>query len=67
MSDNSETRLKHAEKNEQAFQQYNERRARIEEQGGTPENEPVPFACECDNPLHAKGLSPLIAGGSRVW
>ena len=48
MSSNGTRRLRRAEKNEQAFKAHNERRAAIEEAGHVPEDEPVPFACECD-------------------
>ena len=50
MSSNHQARLEHATKNEQTFQSYNARRAAIEESGGTPDDEPVPFVCECDQP-----------------
>ena len=50
MSDNRNTRLARAEKNEEAHKQHNERRARFEEQAGVPQDDPVPFACECDDP-----------------
>ena len=50
MSSNRQARLEHATQNEQTFQSYNARRAAIEESGGTPDNEPVPFVCECDQP-----------------
>jgi hypothetical protein len=44
------SRLEHATKNEQTFQSYNARRAAIEESGGAPDDAPVPFVCECDQP-----------------
>lgn len=50
------TRLSRAAKNEQAFQQHNERRAQIEEAGGSADDEPVPFACECDDPTCAHAI-----------
>lgn len=50
------TRLSRAAKNEQAFQQHNERRAQIEEVGGSADDEPVPFACECDDPTCAHAI-----------
>jgi hypothetical protein len=56
VSANGRTRLSRAEKNEQAFKEHNERRARLEEEGGIPEDEPVPFACECDDPSCARAL-----------
>ena len=49
MSSNGRARLDRAEKNEEAFKAHNERRAAIEEAGHVPEDEPVPFACECDD------------------
>jgi hypothetical protein len=49
MSSNGKTRLRRAEKNEQAFKAHNGRRAAMEEAGHVPKDEPVPFACECDN------------------
>jgi hypothetical protein len=45
-----QARLERAAKNEQSFQSYNARRAVIEESGGTPDDEAVPFVCECDQP-----------------
>jgi hypothetical protein len=53
--------LGRAEKNELAFQQYNERRAAFETATGTWEDEPVPFVCECDDPdcVQAVELSPV--------
>jgi hypothetical protein len=50
MSSNWQARLERATQNEQTFQSYNARRAAIEESGGTPDDEPVPFVCECDQP-----------------
>jgi hypothetical protein len=44
------SRLEQATKNEQTFQSYNARRAAVEESGGAPDDEPVPFVCECDQP-----------------
>ena len=44
------SRLEQATKNEQTFQSYNARRAAVEESAGTPDDEPVPFVCECDQP-----------------
>jgi hypothetical protein len=49
-------RLSRAAKNEQAFQQHNERRAQMEQAGGSPDDEPVPFACECDDPTCAHAI-----------
>jgi hypothetical protein len=56
MSENGRTRLARAEKNEQAFKDHNARRARLEEEGGCPEDEPVPFACECDDASCARAV-----------
>jgi hypothetical protein len=52
-------RLAQAERNEHAFQEHNTRRAEIEQGGGTPDDEVVPFLCECCNaacfvPIHLK-------------
>lgn len=54
-------RLNRAEKNELAFQRYNERRAAFETATGVWEDEPVPFVCECDDPdcVQAVELSPV--------
>ena len=49
-------RLARAEKNEQAHKEHNERRARIEEQAGVPQNDPVPFVCECDDPACSQAV-----------
>jgi hypothetical protein len=56
MSSNGKHRLARAEKNEEAFKQHNERRADLEEDGGCPRDEPVPFVCECDDPACARAL-----------
>lgn len=56
MGSNGKRRLARAEKNEEAFKQHNERRAKIEEEGGCPPDEPVPFACECDDPSCARPI-----------
>ena len=50
MSSEWQARLEHATQNEQTFQSFNARRAAIEESGETPDDEPVPFVCECDQP-----------------
>ena len=42
-------RLAQAVRNEHAFQEHNTRRAEIEQGGGTPDDEVVPFLCECCN------------------
>lgn len=49
MSSEWRSRLERAAKNEQSFQSYNERRVAMEESGGTPDDEAVPFVCECDD------------------
>ena len=56
MSSERRARLERAAKNEQSFQSYNARRAAIEESGGTPDDEPVPFVCECDQPKCWKAI-----------
>src|SRR5690242_14343255 len=61
MSSNGRARLDRAEKNEQAVKDYNERRAAAEEAGHVPLDEPVPFACECDDPACAKGIELSIS------
>jgi hypothetical protein len=50
MSSDGETRLRRAEENEQALKAHNERHAVLEEEGGVAAADPVPFACECDDP-----------------
>ena len=50
MSSDWRARRERATRNEQTFQSYNARRAHVEESGGTPGDEPVPFVCECDQP-----------------
>ncbi len=49
-------RKERAAKNEQSFQSYNERRVAMEEAGETPDEEPVPFVCECDDPQCSKAI-----------
>jgi hypothetical protein len=49
-------RARRAEENEQAFQAHNERRAALEEAGGIPDDEPVPFVCECDSTECVKAI-----------
>jgi len=49
MSSEWQSRRERAAKNEQSFQSYNERRVAMEEAGETPDDEPVPFVCECDD------------------
>jgi hypothetical protein len=59
-------RLERAEKNEQAFQAHNERRAEIEEQGALDDEELVPFVCECDDPACYKPVSISLVEYERV-
>jgi hypothetical protein len=66
VSSNGNRRLARAEKNEQAFKEHNERRARLEEAGGCPEEEPVPFACECDDPTCARAVELPLGEYERV-
>lgn len=66
MSSNGEARLHRAEKNEQAFQAHNERRVAVEEAGDVPEDEPVPFVCECDNPSCAKAIEVSLGEYERA-
>jgi hypothetical protein len=61
MSSNSRQRLARAEKNEQSYKDYNERRAALEEDAGVPHDERVPFACECDDPDCSRGIDLTIA------
>ena len=61
MSSNDRQRLARAEKNEQSYKEYNERRAALEEDAGIPEDERVPFACECDDPECSRGIDLTIA------
>jgi hypothetical protein len=56
MSSNGDTRLARAERNEEAFKAHNERRAAFEDAGGVPKDEPVPFACECDDPACSRAI-----------
>jgi hypothetical protein len=56
MSSNGDTRLPRAERNEKAFKAHNERRAALEDAGGVPKDEPVPFACECDDSACARAI-----------
>ena len=49
-------RKERAAKNEQSFQSYNERRVAMEEAAETPDEEPVPFVCECDDPQCSKAI-----------
>jgi hypothetical protein len=61
MTSDGRQRLARAERNEQAYKEHNERRAEMEEEAGVPEDERVPFACECDDPKCARGISLTIA------
>jgi hypothetical protein len=61
MSSNGDMRLARAEKNERAFQAHNERRAALEEAGGVPSDEPVPFVCECDDPACSRAVELPLA------
>jgi hypothetical protein len=56
MSSNGDTRLARAERNEKAFKAHNERRAAFDDAGGVPKDEPVPFACECDDPACSRAI-----------
>lgn len=66
MSSNGSRRLARAEKNEEAFKQHNERRAKLEEEGGCPPDEPVPFACECDDSACARAVELPLADYERA-
>ena len=66
MSSNGRQRLSRAEKNEQAYKDHNERRAEMDEEGGVPEDEPVPFACECDDPDCSRAIELSLADYERV-
>jgi hypothetical protein len=66
VSSDGRNRLARAEKNEEAFKQHNERRAHLEEQGGCPPDEPVPFACECDDPGCAHAVVLPLADYERA-
>lgn len=61
-----QNRLSWAEKNEQAFQDHNERRAEIEEQGALDDDELIPFVCECDDPACALPVSISLVEYERV-
>lgn len=65
-SSNGRQRLARAEKNEQAYKDHNERRAEMDEAGGVPEGEPVPFACECDDPDCARAIELPLADYERI-
>ena len=59
-------RLARAEKNEQAYKDHNERRAEMDEEGGVGADEPVPFACECDDADCARAVEMPLADYERV-
>lgn len=61
MSSNGSMRASRAEKNEQAFKSYNERRAAFEDKSGVPPDEPVPFVCECDDPACSQAIQLPLA------
>jgi hypothetical protein len=61
MTTNGRARLERAERNEQAFKEYNERRAAAEEAGHAPADERVPFACECDDPACGRAIEIAVA------
>jgi hypothetical protein len=56
MTENGKRRLVRAEKNEQAHKEHNERRAKLEEEAGYPQDDRVPFVCECDDPSCAHAV-----------
>lgn len=66
MSANGRARLERATRNEQSFQSYNERRVAIEEAGETPDDEPVPFVCECDDPSCARAIEIALGEYERA-
>ena len=66
MTANGRARLDRAERNEQAFKSYNERRAAAEEAGDVPPDEPVPFACECDDPACWKAVELQLGAYERA-
>jgi hypothetical protein len=66
MSSNGRARLDRAERNEEAFKDYNERRAAAEEAGHVPLDEPVPFACECDDPACGRAVELSIENYERA-
>ena len=66
MNSNGSRRLARAEKNEEAFKQHNQRRAKLEEEGGCPPDEPVPFVCECDDPACARAIELPLADYERA-
>ena len=65
MTSNGQQRLARAEKNEQTYKDYNERRVAMEEGAGVSEDERVPFACECDDPDCSRATELTIAEYER--
>jgi hypothetical protein len=61
VSANGRNRLSRADRNEQAFQAHNRRRVAFEESGGVWVDEPLPFACECDDPTCNRAIELSIA------
>jgi hypothetical protein len=66
MTTNGRARLDRAERNEEAFKRYNERRAAAEEAGDVPSDERVPFACECDDPSCGRAIEITISEYERA-
>jgi hypothetical protein len=66
MTTNGRARLDRAERNEQAFKGYNERRAAAEEAGDVPPDERVPFACECDDPGCGRAIEITVSEYERA-
>lgn len=50
-----------AERTEQEFQEYNERRVAMEAIAGVSVDEAVPFACECDDPTCGGAVELTVA------
>jgi len=66
VTSNSRTRLSRADRNEEAFQAHNQRRVAFEEAGGVWPDEPVPFACECDDAACTRGIELSISDYERA-
>ena len=66
MNGNGGTRLRRAEKNEEAFKAHNERHAELEEEGGVGARDPVPFACECDDAACARAIGVPLGDYERA-
>jgi hypothetical protein len=66
MAQDGRHRLRWAELNEQKCKGYNERRAAAEEAGEVPPDEPVPFACECDDPGCARAIEIPLGAYERA-